>query len=103
VTAEQRYYRRGYLYALFAAVAGGVGPTFGKHLAPSGPLEVAALVSLIGGAVRTLLVFSTTSVFGSVFALVFLGEELTPVQVLGGVFVLLGIYLIQRSDRPGHG
>jgi drug/metabolite transporter (DMT)-like permease len=53
------------------------------------------------GAVRTLLVFSTTSIFGSIFALIFLGEQITPVQILGGAFMLSGIYLIQRSeDRP---
>ncbi|MDA4114311.1 MAG: DMT family transporter [Thaumarchaeota archaeon] len=53
------------------------------------------------GAVRTLLVFSTSSIFGSIFALVFLKEQITPVQILGGAFMLSGIYLIQRSeDRP---
>lgn len=53
------------------------------------------------GAVRTLLVFSTTSIFGSIFALIFLKEQITPVQILGGAFMLSGIYLIQRSeDRP---
>jgi drug/metabolite transporter (DMT)-like permease len=53
------------------------------------------------GAVRTLLVFSTTSIFGSIFALIFLREQITPVQILGGAFMLSGIYLIQRSeDHP---
>jgi drug/metabolite transporter (DMT)-like permease len=53
------------------------------------------------GAVRTLLAFSTTSIFGSIFALIFLKEQITPVQILGGAFMLSGIYLIQRTeDRP---
>jgi drug/metabolite transporter (DMT)-like permease len=53
------------------------------------------------GAVRTLLVFSTSSIFGSIFALIFLREQITPVQILGGAFMLSGIYLIQRTeDRP---
>jgi drug/metabolite transporter (DMT)-like permease len=62
-------------------------------------LVIAALRRI--GAVRTLLVFSTTSIFGSIFALIFLKEQITPIQILGGAFMLSGIYLIQRSeDRP---
>jgi drug/metabolite transporter (DMT)-like permease len=51
------------------------------------------------GAVRTLLAFSTTSLFGSIFAFLVLGEQITPFQVIGGGLILGGVYLIQRDER----
>ncbi len=57
---------------------------------------MAALVRI--GAVRTLLVFSTTSIFGSLFAIAGLGESVTLVQASGGALILLGVYLIQKSE-----
>jgi len=65
-------------------------------LAVTSVLVVAALGRI--GAVRTLLVFSTTSIFGAVYALVFLGEQITVVQIAGAAAMLAGIYLIQRSE-----
>jgi len=59
-------------------------------------LAIAALGML--GAIRTILVFSTTSIFGAAFALAVLGEQITVVQVVGGAFLLLGVYLVQRSE-----
>ena len=52
------------------------------------------------GAIRMLLVWSTSTIFGAVFALVFLGEQITPAQLAGGVMILLGVYLFRRGDRP---
>lgn len=52
------------------------------------------------GAVRTILVFSTSSILGPLFAFVVLGESVSPVQVVGGVLILSGVYLIQRSEAP---
>lgn len=52
------------------------------------------------GAIRMLLVWSTSTVFGAAFALVFLGEQITPAQLAGGVMILLGVYLFRRSERP---
>lgn len=66
-------------------------------MAATSLLSIAALRKI--GAVRTLLAFSTTSIFGSAFALVFLGEPITPVQLAGGGLILFGVYLIQRSER----
>jgi drug/metabolite transporter (DMT)-like permease len=60
-------------------------------------LAIAALGRI--GAVRTILVFSTTSVFGAVFALTFLGEQITAVQVIGGAAILTGVYLFQRNEK----
>ncbi len=50
------------------------------------------------GVVRTLIVFSTTSIFGSLFAVVALGEGVTLIQVSGGALILLGVLLIERSE-----
>ena len=61
-------------------------------------LAIAALARI--GAIRTLLVFSSTSIFGAAFALVFLGEQITAAQVGGAAVILTGIYLIQRSEEP---
>jgi drug/metabolite transporter (DMT)-like permease len=66
-------------------------------VAATSVLAIAALGRI--GAVRTLLVFSTTSIFGAVYALVFLGEQISIVQIGGAAVILTGIYLIQRSER----
>jgi len=52
------------------------------------------------GAVRTILVFSASSILGPVFAFVVLGEGISPIQVAGGALILGGVYLIQRSEPP---
>ena len=50
------------------------------------------------GAVKTILVFSTSSILGPILAFIILGESISPVQVVGGVLILSGVYLIQRSE-----
>jgi drug/metabolite transporter (DMT)-like permease len=50
------------------------------------------------GAVRTLLVFSTGSLFGTLYAHILLGEPITSVQIIGGAFLFAGIILISRSE-----
>ncbi len=57
---------------------------------------MAALVRI--GAVRTLIAFSTTSIFGSAFSVAILGESVTIIQATGGALILLGVYLIQKSE-----
>ena len=52
------------------------------------------------GAIRMLLVWSSVTVFGAAFALVFLGEQITVVQALGGALILSGVYLFHRKE-PG--
>lgn len=59
-------------------------------------LFLAALKRL--GAIKMLLVWSSSTVFGALFALVVLGEEITPVQVLGGALILAGVYLFHRGE-----
>jgi drug/metabolite transporter (DMT)-like permease len=51
------------------------------------------------GTVHTMLIFTTTSVFGSVFAVVFLAETISLIQVLGGALILFGVVLIERTER----
>jgi drug/metabolite transporter (DMT)-like permease len=98
----------GLLLTAFAVVA---GYAFGFT-----PFDVFALILLAGcvaiatylfmaavkriGAIRMLLVWSTSTVFGAFFALVFLGEQITLAQVGGGACILLGVYLFRRSERP---
>ena len=67
-------------------------------LAASTYLFIAAVKRL--GAVKMLLVWSTSTVFGAVFALVFLGEQITVGQLAGGALILLGVYLFRRSEAP---
>jgi drug/metabolite transporter (DMT)-like permease len=54
------------------------------------------------GAVRAILVFSTSSIFGPLFAFLVLGETISIAQLFGGGLILSGVYLIQRSEAPGR-
>jgi drug/metabolite transporter (DMT)-like permease len=47
-----------------------------------------------------LLVWSTSTVFGALFALGILGEQITPGQILGGALILVGVYLFRRTEKP---
>ena len=60
-------------------------------------LFIAAIKRL--GAVRMLLVWSSSTVFGAVFALIILGEQISLGQLTGGACVLLGVYLFRRSEK----
>ena len=60
-------------------------------------LFIAAIKRL--GAIRMLLVWSTSTVFGALFAFVFLGEQITAGQLAGGALILLGVYLFRRSEQ----
>ena len=50
------------------------------------------------GAIKMLLVWSSSTVFGATFAIAFLGEEITVAQIVGGAMVLLGVYLVRRGE-----
>ncbi|MDG6983322.1 MAG: DMT family transporter [Nitrososphaerota archaeon] len=60
-------------------------------------LFIAAVKRL--GAIRMLLVWSSSTIFGAVFALLFLGEQITSVQLLGGGLIVAGIYVFHRGER----
>jgi drug/metabolite transporter (DMT)-like permease len=48
------------------------------------------------GAVRAVMLFSTSSIFGLLFAHIFLGEQVVPVQIIGAGLMLGGLYLMNR-------
>ena len=48
------------------------------------------------GSMRTGIIYSTASLFGAVFAFAVLGEPFSIVQLLAGLVMLLGIYLLYR-------
>ena len=50
------------------------------------------------GTVRTVLLFSLSSVFGLLFAAVFLREQVSVYQMMAAVIILFGIYMINRKD-----
>ena len=55
------------------------------------------LISLrLIGAVRTILIYSTTSIFGVIFSALFLAEQITLVNVVSIVIVMVGIYLLRN-------
>lgn len=60
-------------------------------------LFIAAIKRL--GAIRMLLIWSTSTVFGALFAFVILGEQITAAQLFGGGLILLGVYLFRRSEQ----
>ena len=49
------------------------------------------------GSFRTGVVFSTSSLFGAFFAFVVLREEFTIIQVLAGLLMVLGVYVLYRK------
>ena len=55
------------------------------------------------GAVRTILVFSASTIMGPAFAFIVLGETVSPIQVVGGALILSGVYLVQRSETSFPG
>ena len=50
------------------------------------------------GTIRTIVIFSMSSVFGLVFAGLFLHEQISMFQILAIVIMLTGIYLINRKE-----
>ena len=50
------------------------------------------------GTIRTIMIFSSSSVFGLVFAGVFLHEQISPYQIIAIAIMLTGIFLINRQE-----
>jgi drug/metabolite transporter (DMT)-like permease len=48
------------------------------------------------GTVKTILLFSTSSIFGMIFATIFLNENITIYQIIAVTVILSGCYLIKR-------
>lgn len=49
------------------------------------------------GAIRTVLIYSTTTVFGILFSGLFLGEQVTVLNILSVIVILIGIYLLRKK------
>jgi drug/metabolite transporter (DMT)-like permease len=50
------------------------------------------------GTVRAVLLLSLSSVFGMVFAAIFLGEQVSIYQMIAATIMLCGIYIIDRRE-----
>lgn len=50
------------------------------------------------GTIRTIVIFSMSSIFGLVFAGIFLHEQISVFQIIAIVIMLTGIYLINRKE-----
>lgn len=54
------------------------------------------------GTIRTIAIFSMSSVFGLVFAGIFLHEQISAFQIIAIIIMLTGIYLINRKESMKH-
>jgi drug/metabolite transporter (DMT)-like permease len=55
------------------------------------------------GSMRTGMIFSTAALFGAIFAFVILREQFTVVQILAGLLMVLGVYVLYRKgNRKGE-
>ncbi|MBI5377910.1 MAG: DMT family transporter [Thaumarchaeota archaeon] len=50
------------------------------------------------GTVKTILVFSTSTVFGLIFASIFLQEQVSIYQIAATAIIIFGIYLLNRNE-----
>ena len=82
-----------------SAYSGAILVLLGLAVTGATVLFIAAVKRL--GAIRMLLVWSSSTVFGALFGLVILGEQITVAQVFGGALILLGVYIFHRGEK-GH-
>jgi drug/metabolite transporter (DMT)-like permease len=52
------------------------------------------------GSMRTGVIFSLSSLFGAVLAFVVLRESFTIIQLIAGLVMILGIYVLYRFSHP---
>lgn len=55
------------------------------------------------GVVKTIVIFATSSVFGLIFAVIFLHEQVSVYQVIAISVMILGIYMINRKGQIDTG
>ena len=55
------------------------------------------------GVVKTIVIFATSSVFGLIFAILFLHEQISVFQIAAICVMILGIYLINRKGQIDTG
>ena len=51
------------------------------------------------GTIRTIMLFSTSAIFGMFFAAIFLSEQISQYQIIAVAIMIGGIYLLHREDR----
>jgi drug/metabolite transporter (DMT)-like permease len=51
------------------------------------------------GSMKTGVIFSTSSFFGATFAFIMLRETFSPIQLMAGFTMLLGVYIIYKKGR----
>lgn len=51
------------------------------------------------GTVRTIVIFSTSSIFGVIFSIAFLHEQLQILQLTAIPVMIFGIYLVNRKNN----
>ena len=49
------------------------------------------------GAIRTILIYSTSTVFGISFSAIFLGETITELNIVSVAIIGIGIYLLRKK------
>ncbi|HMD79630.1 MAG TPA: DMT family transporter [Nitrososphaerales archaeon] len=52
------------------------------------------------GAIRMILTYSLSTVFGATFAFFVLSEQVTPIQLAGGALIIGGVFLLRKSEKP---
>jgi drug/metabolite transporter (DMT)-like permease len=55
------------------------------------------------GVVKTIVIFATSSVFGLIFAILFLHEKISTFQIIAICIMIIGIYLINRKGQVDTG
>ena len=53
--------------------------------------------------VKTIVIFATSSVFGLIFAVLFLHEQVSVYQIASICVMILGIYMINRKEQIDTG
>lgn len=94
------------LFAVVLRVPFNVTVDVVPYLVVIGLLSIAASVSLFLyalrqiGAMKTGVIFSTSSLFGALFAFLILSESVTVLQLGAGFLMILAVYLLCRGARP---
>ena len=51
------------------------------------------------GSMKTGVIYSTSALFGAVFAFFALGEPFSIIQILAGIAMLIGVYILYRKTQ----
>ncbi len=49
------------------------------------------------GAIRSILIYSSSTAFGIFFSAIFLGEKITPLHIVSIIVIIVGIYLLRQK------